>query len=500
MAYGFVARRREFFYRISRFLWGRPLEVPSYDITLSLFFRCLGLIYFAAFVSFGLQVPGLIGEQGILPLADYLNAVHRHYGAEAYWQLPGIFWFKATESFVQRACYVGAALALLVVCNVATRLALVGLFVLYLSVFYAGQVFTTFQWDLLLIETGFLAIFVSTRSPGSIGMLRWLAFRFVFLAGAAKILSGDPTWRDWSALSYHFETQPLPTAVAWYAHHWPQAVQECLVAATLLVELLFVFLIFAPRRLRFLAAYAIIAFEVGIILTGNYNFFNLLTVVIGIPLFDDQWFRSWLPSTWARRTSGAETHSKPRILGYARGGLFAVLLTISLGQMVELFSRTREPSILTRAFSFAEPLHIVNTYGLFAVMTRTRPEIVIEASDDGQDWKEYGFRYKPGNPKRRPPWNTPHQPRLDWQLWFAALDPRVPGWFEPFLARLLEGSKPVLDLMGENPFSDHTPKYVRAVLYDYRFSDQSTGEKTGLWWVRELSGIYYPAVSQAQTQ
>jgi hypothetical protein len=194
-----------------------------------------------------------------------------------------------------------------------------------------------------------------------------------------------------------------------------------------------------------------------------------------------------------------KTVFKPKMLICARTALFAMLLTISLGQMIDMFSLTRQADFLTQAFAFTEPLHVVNTYGLFAVMTRTRPEIILEGSDGGQDWKEYGFRYKPGDVQRRPPWATPHQPRLDWQLWFAALDPGVPGWFEPFLARLLEGSKPVLSLIGENPFPDHAPKYVRALLYDYRFSDRAIREKTGQWWVRELSGIYYPAVSRVST-
>ena len=139
-----------------------------------------------------------------------------------------------------------------------------------------------------------------------------------------------------------------------------------------------------------------------------------------------------------------------------------------------------------------EPFHVVNGYGLFAVMTTQRDEIVIEGSNDGVEWREYEFHYKPGDLSRRPPWNIPHQPRLDWQMWFAALDdPRRLGWFQRFLRRVLQNEPSVIALMERNPFPDRPPTYVRALFYDYTYS--SAAEKSqGIWWDRRLLGLYFP--------
>jgi hypothetical protein len=312
-----------------------------------IFLRLLGAIYVAAFASLGVQIVGLIGQRGILPVEDYLAAAHRTLGYSAYRVLPTVFWVNSGDTALVAGTVAGALLGLLVFVDKWTRTALVGLFVLYLSYVYAGQDFMSFQWDTLLLETGFLAIFLPGGSRIIVWLFRWLVFRYLFLAGIVKLLSGDATWRGLTA----------------------------------------------------------------------------------------------------------------------------------------------------RAVS---PLFIVNPYGLFAVMTTTRPEIVIEGSADGRVWREYVFRYKPGPLSRPAAWNIPHQPRLDWQMWFAALGgPRENLWIVGLMRRLLEGSPPVLALLDTNPFAEGPPKFVRAKLYDYRFADRGTHAATGQWWVRRIEGLYFPEISLA---
>ncbi len=370
------------------------------------------------------------------------------------------------------------------------------LYVFYLSLFYAGQIFMGFQWDVLLLETGVLALVLSIATRSGIWLLRWLMFRFMLLSGAVKLLSGDPTWANLSALSYYFQTEPLPTPLAWYAHHLPPDLLKACTVATFVIELGLPFLIFFPRRLRFVAAFGILLLQVVILLTGNYAFFNLLTMALCLVLFDDAALRKVLPDRVTRFAQRYAHEIRPqKIVSYAIGAFALLIVSVSLAQLRAVF---------TGRISFTaawvnheiEPLHLVNTYGLFAVMTTTRPEIIVEGSDDGVHWSEYAFKYKPGDVMRRPPWNAPHQPRLDWQMWFAALGTASDNpWISLFLERLLENSPEVTALLGSNPFPHKPPAYVRAELYLYRYSSPEEKEKTGAWWVRQQQGIYYPAIA-----
>jgi hypothetical protein len=353
-----------------------------------------------------------------------------------------------------------------------------------------------FQWDVLLLETGFLAFVLSIATRPGIWLLRWLLFRFMFLSGAVKLLSGDPTWANLSALSYYFQTEPLPTPLAWYVHHLPHAVLAALTVATFVIEIGLPFLIFFPRRLRFLAAFGILLLQVAIFLTGNYTFFNLLTIALCIVLFDDAALRKVLPDR-ATQFLRHRTHEiRPgKIAAYAIGAFAALIVAVSLAQLHAVFT-ARISTAAAWVNDEIAPLHLVSTYGLFAVMTTTRPEIIIEGSDDGVHWREYAFKYKPGDVMRAPRWNAPHQPRLDWQMWFAALGTASENpWIALFMQRLLENSPDVTALLGSNPFPHKPPLYVRAVLYDYRFSTPEEKEKTGAWWVRQPEGIYYPAIA-----
>jgi predicted DCC family thiol-disulfide oxidoreductase YuxK len=495
-SYAFIARRRGLLNRVSKLLWGPALEPERYELVSWVFLRLLGAIYVAAFVSLGMQILGLVGHAGILPLGDHLGAARRALGDTAYRILPTLFWLDSSDASLLAGCVVGALLGLLVVLNRSTRAALIGLFVLYLSYFYAGQDFTGFQWDLLLLEAGFLAIFLSSGSRIVIWLYRWFVFRYLFLAGAAKLLSGDPTWRDFTALEYHFWTQPLPTPLAWYAAELPDWLLIGATAATLLVELGIVFLIFLPRRPRAVAACCIALFQVLIVLTGNYNFFNLLSIAMCVLLLDDASLRRFLPQRLVMRLR-RRAQQPGRAATMIATALALVIVPVGLNRIC--LSLTGSGLPVARALQqLVSPLMIVNAYGLFAVMTTSRPEIVIEGSADGQVWREYVFRFKPGPVTRRARWSIPHQPRLDWQMWFAALGDRTDNpWFESLMRRLLEGSPPVLALFEADPFPDRPPKYVRGQLYDYRFADRTTRAATGQWWVRQLAGLYFPPVSLA---
>jgi predicted DCC family thiol-disulfide oxidoreductase YuxK len=522
--YAFTAAHRPAFYRLSLLLWGKNYAPPRYELVSSLFLRLFGLIYLSAFVSFGVQAKGLIGSEGILPLRELVETIGRSAGAERFFLMPMVFWWNASDAAIQSVCWVGAGLALLVFFSRLTRLALAALFVLYLSLLYGGQEFMTYQWDTFLLESGFVALLMSfARTPG-IWLLRWLLFRFMFMSGVVKLLSGDPNWWNLSALSYHFLTQPLPTPIAWHAAQLSARVLRGATGAMFVVELVLPFLIFCPRRLRFLAAFGILLLQGCILITGNYNWFNLQTMLLCLVLFDDAALQSVLPgrlirlltpsgqlSTPTRQlptptgqlpTSSGQLQSpsarlsRPRASTAARvvRALALLLVFCSLVQMDLRFGGS-PPTALRAVAGVIEPLHLVSAYGLFAVMTTERNEIVIEGSSDGIEWREYEFRYKPGDLARGPPWNIPHQPRLDWQMWFAALDdPRRLRWFWAFLRRLLENDPAVTALLRKNPFPDRPPVYVRAQFYEYTYSNPQEKAR-GLWWQRRPLGLYFPVAS-----
>ena len=494
-AYAFVASHRPAFHRVSLWLWGRDYAPPRFELVSWFFLRAIALIYLAAFASFGVQALGLIGSHGILPLSEFIAAIKPHFGLDRYWAFPMVFWLGSGDFAIQAACWAGAVLSLLLVFNILPRLCLVLLYLLYLSLFYAGQDFMAFQWDLLLLEAGFLALLLSISRGIGVWLLRWLLFRFMFLSGAVKLLSGDPAWANLSALFYHFQTQPLPTPIAWYAHHLPHGVLMAATAATFVIELMLPFFIFFPRRLRFVAAIGFLILQTGISLTGNYNFFNLLTMALCLVLFDDAALHKVLPQRLSQWVLHHNLFVEPgKTASFVAGSLALLIVFVSSGQLYSIFSGRIPAPVMWIEYAVG-PMRFVNTYGLFAVMTTERQEIIIEGSDDGIHWKEYAFKYKPGDVERRPPWNIPHQPRLDWQMWFAALGtPNMNPWFTGLLRRLLENSPEVIALLDGNPFPGRPPRYLRAELYDYQFSNSEEKNSKGVWWERRLSGLYYPAV------
>jgi predicted DCC family thiol-disulfide oxidoreductase YuxK len=491
--YALIAAHRSASHRVTLFLWGRDYAPPRHDLVSFVFLRLLGLIYLSAFVSFGVQALGLIGSHGILPVADLVERIGNSAGIERFFAMPMLFWINAGDLAIRLVCWGGAGFSLLLIFNLLPRLSLLALYALYLSLLYGGQTFMSFQWDTFLLETGFIAVLLSFAQRPGIWLLRWLLFRFMFMSGVVKLLSGDPHWWDLSALSYHFFTQPLPTPLAWYAAHLPAPLLRFATGGVFFIELLLPFLIFCPRRLRFTAAFGILLLQGCIIITGNYNWFNLQAMLLCLLLFDDAALEKCLPRRLAQALSrrGRQRSSTAASVIVCAWGL--VLVFLSLVEM-ELRFGGSPPAALREMDRLIEPLRMTSSYGLFAVMTTERDEIIIEGSYDGSEWRRYEFRYKPGDVARRPTWNIPHQPRLDWQMWFAALDdPRRVNWFPHFLERLLENEPSVTGLLESNPFAAKAPQYIRAQFYDYTFSG---GEelREGLWWRRRLVGLYFPVV------
>ena len=492
--YSFFSQHRSLLSFLTHLGWGRNFEPTNYKLTSWVFLRLLGLIYFTAFASLAVQISGLIGADGILPLNNYLEQVKAQLGSKAYYYLPTIFWPYSGDSLLEWTCIAGCLLSLFVVFNFFLRTSLLLCYALYLSLFYAGQTFMSFQWDLLLLEAGFLAIFLTSGSHIIVWLYRWLVFRFMFLGGVVKIISQDPTWDNLTALQYHFETQPLPTVFAWYAHHAPESLLSSAVALTLIIELIVPFLIFLPRRFRLFAAGSFILFQSLIILTGNYNFFNILTIAICILLLDDTAIRFCLPRSFQQKLNIKES-IRPNLISTYVMSIFALfVLFISSEQLQRILSGERN-SPLSSLSQLVAPLRAINTYGPFAVMTTVRNEIVIEGTVDNNSWREYKFRYKPDDVSQHPPWVSPHQPRLDWQMWFAALSqPSHNPWFTNLLIKLLTGSEDVVELLGQSPFPDELPKQVRARFYRYEFTTPAERDENQHWWKRRFVGEYYPAI------
>ncbi len=504
--YGIVAKHRGILYRLTRALWGEHLEQPCYTLTRALFLRLLGITYLIAFGSWFIQVRGLIGSDGILPADKFLHAIQAQAGSRAYLLVPTLAWIYHSDWFILLLAGVGIVCSVPLVLGRAAALNLFLLWLLYLSQVSIGRDFMEFQWDILLLEAGFLSIFfVSGRFWGRpllrpskviVWLFRWLVFRVFSLSGLVKLLSRDASWRNLTALSFHYETQPIPNFVAWYMYQLPMWFHKLSTAAVLCIELIAPFLIFGPRRFRIGAAYALILLQVLIALTGNYCFFNLLTIALCLLLFDDRFLRRLLPRETSKYLeTPAADQPATALRRIAIACLALVLVSMSFIQIASRIGWGIPDGLFT-ILRPAEPFYFTNTYGLFAVMTTTRPEIVIEGSNDAQEWIAYEFKYKAGDLKRKPPWVAPYQPRLDWQMWFAALSNyRNNPWFVDFVVRLLQGSREVSGLLERNAFPDHPPRYIRAILYEYRFTSLKERESSGDWWAREYRGTYLPPVS-----
>lgn len=584
------------------------------EITLPrrMFLWCMAVIYLAAFVSLYVQIPGLYGNDGLLPARRQLRYSGKPLG-EQLLSSPTLLWLGPrlgldTHTAMELLCLIGAALSLAATLVEALRDSVVFfcLWALYLSMYQVGQVFLYFQWDNLLLETGFLCILVAplTFIRGSRGvrehdrvtfwLIRWLLFRLMFASGVVKLTSRCPTWWGLTALTYHYETQCIPTPLAWFAHQLPMWWQKLSVMGAFVIEIAVPLLFFSPlRRLRLGAFYLQVLLQVLIILTGNYNFFNLLTLALCLSLLDDQhvnfWLRkpdkisnsdsklwSWLCyllelAVWALVIFGTvvcfdlQLDTKKNLVSsriaftYHQFNQFLKTVTIPcvwvgvlsltwelvtsmfrcacVSGFLKRFGRTMQWTLFAaataamftfslvpftyieydsnarlwpgvrQAFEVVDRYQLVNSYGLFRRMTGVsgRPEVVIEGSNDGVTWTEIEFMYKPGNLSAPPPVVTPHQPRLDWQMWFAALGTHTQApWFTSLIYRLLQGKRDVIELIqtdvSQYPFHQQPPAYLRAHRYRYWFTEpKADGSFPQRWWRRVYDEEFYPTVHLGNT-
>jgi len=477
-------------------------SAPSYWLTRFVFLRLLGLVYTIAFLIVVLQWPPLLGSDGLQPAASFLDAVgaFEGRGAGTFLRLPTLFWLDASDAAFRTGGYVGLGLSLLVLFGLANMPILLALWLLYMSFVHVGQIFYGYGWETLLLETGFLAIFLAPLgrpgpfpkgappSPVVIVLLRWLVFRLMLGAGLIK-LRGDPCWRDLTCLVYHYETQPNPNPLSWYFHQAPVWFHRIEVLFNHVVELVAPFFVFGPRRARLVAGALVVLFQVILILSGNLSFLNWLTIAAAVACFDDAVFAPLLPGSvrtrLERHVAGAEQTRARRGATYA---LAAVVAFLSLGPVTNMLSARQ---VMNTSF---DPFDLVNTYGAFGSVGRERYEIVLEGTaddpaDPGARWIEYDFKCKPGAPERRPCWISPYHYRLDWQMWFQDM-PGAPvePWFRQLVVKLLEGDPAVRALLAPGPFPDRPPRAVRARYYRYQFT--RAGEATSAWWKRTFVSEY----------
>ena len=469
----------------------------TYGLAIWLFLRGLALVYAVAFLALAVQLPGLLGSHGILPISEALAAGKSNLGVSRYFQAPSLFWWiGGNDSLFQFLAWAGVWLALLLFSDVAPGWIALALWALYLSFVSLGREFFFFQWDSLLLEAGLLGVLIApwrlrphwgtapAPPPLSSFWLQWLLFRVLFLSGVVKLASKDPTWRALTVLQYHYETQPLPSPLSWFFFHLPLAFHEFTAFLVLAAELAIPCVFFVGRFGRLFGCAVSLLLQFFILLTGNHAFYNWLTLVLSLALLDDSLLHRLLPGLRCdpRPVSPLQQRLSP-IVG-------SLLFLLSLPLFLAVLG-VRPPQPVAKVLTAIRPFRSVNDYGAFAVMTTRRLEIVIEGSRDGVNWVSYPFRWKPGDLRTMPAFVAPYQPRLDWQMWFAALSgPARTPWFPRLAQRLLEGSPEVAALFAANPFRDAPPTYVRALLYEYWFSAWGTLRHTGNWWQRELLGFY----------
>lgn len=545
--YGIVARNRPTTSRFSKLLHGKDFSPVRYDLTRSLFLRGLGVIYLLAFSSFWMQADGLIGSNGILPSEIFIERVDTYAdkeGFSAFSKAPTLCLLNPSPGFISFLCGAGCLAAVIIAAGFCTAPLLLICWAFYLSLSVAGQVFMGFQWENLLLEMGFLALFwspfhwklpVRKRTLGDTkerralwlfleglpqGLARlllvWLLFRLMVQSGLVKLASNDDVWWNLTALTKHYWTQPLPSTFGWYAHQLPEGFQKFSVAMVYVIEIGMAFLVLGARNLRRIACFSFLGLMLIIALTGSYTYFNLLTALLALVLLDDACWPAWLRQ---RMTTAPGTHwtavmpTKMLRLFWVPAAIVSLLAitwaatcletgTFYLNRTFSTFFKVSDardkwwgttiaplsaPGYLPDIY----PFRSLNGYGLFANMTEDRPEIILEGSMDNKNWLAYEFKYKPGDPSRAPRYAAPHQPRLDWQMWFAALGTlnRNP-WLIYVMGGLLEDNQSILGLLDKNPFEGQAPTYIRAVVYKYEFTDKEEYRDSGMWWTRRYHGMY----------
>jgi hypothetical protein len=452
-------------------------SAESYSIALGYFPQLLGLVYLLAFASLLVQVKGLYGSKGILPIHELVEGLRQQARRGGWLRFPSIFLINSSDTVLVGSAALGCILSIYLLFGLPPLPALILLWIIYCSFTTMGQEFLSFQWDALLLETGFMTIFLplaNRSSPLVFLAFQLFVFRFMISAGVVKLTSHDPNWRNLRALCFHYETQPIPNRVAWYAHQLPEQFQKVSTLGTFLFELIVPLLALGPAPYKLACFCLLVSFQSLIMLTGNYGFFNILTIVLAVPLLEDRYLSLLEPGLPKAATA---LFSSPVV-----EAVFVIFILLNILQLIRLFQR---PRWVTRILSLCGRLLISNPYGLFAVMTTERFEFVIEGSRTLKEWLPYGFLWKPGDPETAPRQAAPHQPRLDWQMWFAALNPSyVEPWLSRLIERLLEGSSDVLRLFRHVPFSPAPPEYIRLTVYRYHFTTPGIKRTTGRWWNR----------------
>ena len=503
----------------------------EYWLTRFVLLRLLGLVYLVAFLVAARQNVALIGRHGLLPAESYLNAVAAHFGSrfDGFLQLPGVFWFGISDTGLSVVAWIGVVLSAIVLCGYANAILLVVLWALYMSFVHVGQLWYSYGWEIQLLETGFLAIFLCPlldprpfprRAPPVVvfWLYRWLIFRIMLGAGLIK-LRGDPCWRDLTCLYFHYETQPIPNPLSWWLHFRPHWFHQFGVLWNHFIELIAPWFAFWPRpsSLRYdaasraeatgwrallwsicaprhVAGLLLAGFQVVLILSGNLSFLNWLTIVPCLACLGDSFWRRVLPRFVVARAGRAMAQQQPsRPMHYSAFALAAVVAFFSVEPVVNLFSSRQ---IMNTSFN---RLHLVNTYGAFGGVGRIRNEIVFEGTSDAAItertlWKEYEFKAKPGDPLRRPAMIAPYQSRIDWQIWFAAMATyKEYPWTVHFVWKLLHNDAATLGLIANHPFPAAPPRHIRAVLYRYEFAPP--GDVNGAWWKRTPVGLWLPPLA-----
>ena len=520
-----------------------------------IFLRALGWIYFSAFFSLIFQIRGLIGPAGVLPAGEYLRAVAESAGPGRFWYAPTLFWLSSGSHMLMAVCWIALLASVLVVFNAWPRGGLFICFLCFLSFVGAAGEFAGYQSDGMLLEAGFISLFFAPAGlrPGfgaasppiraSLFLLLWEWFRIYFESGVAKIASGDPEWRHFTAMDDYYQNGPLPTWIGWYVQHFPHWFHVATAFETLALELVLVWMLFLPRRWRIVCFWIVTPWQIGIILTANYTFLNYLVLALGFLLLDDRFLIQLVPQRWRERLPvGVGT---PTLPAEQRGAFGSESTRTSKVVPTEVRVAKAEPAGLEHPESWPqalrrqvasvqlalttvmfawifyasttlliwmlwpgaplptfpvvalEPFRIADRYGLFATMTRGRYEIEFQGSQDGKTWVAYPFRYKPQDPRKAPGIYAPYQPRFDWNLWFASLgewrsNPIVPRTEE----RLLTGSAEVIALFAENPFPQVPPRQIRAVVWQYWFSTPEQKRAQGVWWTRRFLGLYAPTLQR----
>jgi lipase maturation factor 1 len=502
-----------------------------------IFLRALAAIYFSAFYSLLFQIKGLIGPQGVLPAREYLAAVGRAFPLSKYWYAPSLFWISSSSQMLMVVTWIGLAASVIALLNFWPRLMFLICFVCFLTFVSSSGEFSSYQSDGMLLEAGFISLFFAPPGlqPGwgadhppsraSLFLLQWEWFRIYFESGMVKLVSGDQQWRRLSAMDEYYQNGPLPTWIGWHVQHLPHWFHAASAAGTFLLELVLVFMLFFPRRVRIICFLIVTPWEIGVILTANYTFLNYLVLALGFLLLDDkallrfvpqrQRWRTFEPSIAGGqakqdrvRTSGETSHQilvddavgqrlnvGLRTLGLAASAvMLSWIFYNSTAEMIGI--PLRRIPLPTAPIAALEPFRISNQYGLFAVMTNGRYEIEFQGSEDGNNWIAYSFRYKPQALNEAPRIYAPYQPRFDWNLWFASLS----DWRSNELVtlaeeRLLESEPDVVALFKSNPFPAKRPRFVRAVLWRYWFTSTDEKRRTGNWWRRQYLGLYAPEVS-----